>query len=116
MQLTRPCHQFESGIDMMINEALRLIRVYWGKSQAEMARQIDLSQPYLSEIERGQKEVTLDILRRYSDSLNVPISSLLLFAERIEGMPPPSHRRVIIAGKVLNLLKRLVPDAQEEPA
>ena len=101
----------------MINEALRLIRLYWGKSQAEMAEKTDLSQPYLSEVESGEKEVTLEVLRRYSSSLNVPMSSLLLFAERVEGIPPPSRRRVIIAGKVLNLLRRLVPDdVQKESA
>ena len=101
----------------MINEALRLIRLYWGKSQIEMAEEIGLSQPYLSEIERGHKEVTLEILRRYSDSLKIPMSSLLLFAERIEGIPTPSRGRVIIAGKVLALLRRLIPDdVQKETA
>jgi transcriptional regulator with XRE-family HTH domain len=99
---------------LMINEALKLIRLYWGKSQAEMAREIEMSQPYLSEIEAGRKEVTLDVLKRYSNRLDIPMSSLLLFAERIEGQPIPSRGRVFIAGRTLSLLKKLIPDAQEE--
>ena len=99
----------------MINEALKLIRLYWGKSQAEMAREVEMSQSYLSEIEAGRKEVTLDILRKYSDRLDIPMSSLLLFAERIEGQPIPSRGKVFIAGKTLSLLKKLIPDdAQQE--
>lgn len=99
----------------MINEALKLIRMYWGKSQAEMAEEMKLSQPYLSEIENGRKEVSLEILQRYSERLKVPMSSLMLFAEKIQGMPTPSRGRLFIAGKTLALLRRLVPeDAQKE--
>lgn len=99
----------------MINEALKLIRLYWGKSQAEMADELELSQPYLSEIERGRKEVTLDILQRYSECLKIPMSSLMLFSERIDGGPSPSRGKVFVAGKTLSFLKRLIPDrAQEE--
>jgi transcriptional regulator with XRE-family HTH domain len=101
----------------MINEALKLIRLYWGKSQAEMAEELKLSQPYLSEIERGRKEVTLDVLQRYSGRFSIPMSSLMLFAERIEGQPKPSRGRILVAGKTLSFLKKLMPDhAQEDQA
>jgi transcriptional regulator with XRE-family HTH domain len=101
----------------MINEALKIIRLYWGKSQAEMADEVKLSQPYLSEIESGRKEVTLEILQRYSERFKVPLSSLLLFAERIEGEPNPSRRKIFVAGKTLSFLKKLIPDhAQEDKA
>jgi transcriptional regulator with XRE-family HTH domain len=97
----------------MINEALKLIRLYWGKSQAEMAEEISLSQSYLSEIEAGHKEVTLDILKKYSTRLKVPMSSLVLFAEKVEGLPKPTRGRLFIAGKALSLLKKLVPDEHQ---
>jgi transcriptional regulator with XRE-family HTH domain len=101
----------------MINEALKLIRLYWGKSQSEMAEEVELSQPYLSEIERGRKEVTLEILQRYSQRLKIPLSSLMLFAERIEGQPKPSRGKIFVAGKTLSFLKKLIPDhAQEDQA
>ena len=97
-----------------INESLRTLRLYWGKSQGEMADVLGISQSYLSEIERGRKEVTLDLLARYSKQLNVPLSSLLFFAESMEGAPPPRRGQLFVAGKVLDLLKKLIPEDVEE--
>ena|SRR5882672_5448789 len=94
----------------MINESLRVLRLYWGKSQADLAGELGVSQSYLSEVERGRKDVTFELLQRYSERLRVPMSSLMLFAEKMEGSPPPTKGRVFVASKVLGLLKRLVPD------
>lgn len=93
-----------------INEALKLVRLYWGKTQVDLARLLGISQSYLSEVEKGKREVTLDLLGRYSSALNVPMSTLLFFAESIEGAAPVSRGRFLMAGKALKLLKRLVPD------
>lgn len=94
----------------LINEGLKVLRLYWGKSQSELATQIGISQSYLSEIESGHKEATLELLRRYSDTLNVPMSRLLFFVEEMEGAPKPNRGRVFIAGKTLDLLKGLIPE------
>lgn len=56
----------------MLNEALRLIRIFHDTSQKDMAARLQISPPYLSEIEAGKKEPTLQLLRkdrgvRYSD-------------------------------------------------
>ena len=97
----------------LINEGLKVLRLYWGKSQSELAAQLGISQSYLSEIERGHKEATLDLLRRYSETLNIPVSRLMFFVEEMEGAPKPSRGRVFIAGKTLDLLKRLLPEDVE---
>lgn len=97
----------------LINEALRIVRLYWGKTQAELADALDVSQSYISEVEKGKREVTLDLLGRYSRELNVPMSSLMLFAEKVEGGPPISRGRLLVAGKTLQFLKRIVPDDLE---
>ena len=94
----------------MLNESLRILRLYWGKSQEDLAAELGISQSYLSEIERGRKEVTIEILQRYSDLLHIPMSSLMLFAEQMEGEPPLKRGRLFIANKTLNLLKSLLPD------
>ena len=98
----------------MINESLRILRLYWGKSQMELAGELEISQSFLSEIERGKKEVTLDLLDRYSCRLDVPLSSLLFFAEQVEGAPPAGRGRLFVAGKVLDFLRTLVPDDAEK--
>lgn len=94
----------------LINEALRVMRLYWGKSQAALASELGISQSYLSEIEAGKKEATLDLLRRYSEALNVPMSRLLFFVEQMEGVPSPTRGRVFVAGKALELLRSLIPE------
>ena len=92
----------------LINEGLKVLRLYWGKSQSELATQLGISQSYLSEIEGGHKEATLDLLRRYSEALNIPMSRLLFFVEEMEGAPKPNRGRIFIAGKTLDLLKGLI--------
>jgi len=94
----------------LINEALKIIRLYWGKTQVELAETLGVSQSHISEVEKGKREVTIELLGKYSRELNVPMSSLMLFAEKVEGAPPISRGRVFLAGKALQFLKRLIPD------
>jgi len=98
----------------LINESLKLIRLYWGKTQSELARDLGVSQSYVSEVEKGNRQVTLDLLSKYSDVLCVPISSLLLFAEHVEGAPPLGRGKRFLAGKALDLLASLVPNDVKE--
>jgi transcriptional regulator with XRE-family HTH domain len=66
----------------MINEALRLARIFHNLKQKELAEALHLSPSYLNEIEAGKKQVTMEILQRYSSYFRIPISSLLYFAEQ----------------------------------
>ena len=66
----------------MINDALKLVRVYHNLKQKELADALKLSPSYLNEIESGKKQVTMDVLEKYSIFFKIPSSSLLYFAER----------------------------------
>lgn len=98
----------------MINEALRLIRLYWGYSQIDMSKELNLSQSMISEIERGTKSVSMEVLERYSTKLDIRMSQLLFFAEEIEGEPPLTRGKLIVANKVLQLLDALKPEEQAD--
>jgi len=93
----------------MVNEALRLVRLYWGLSQVELSKLLEVSQSMISEIERGAKPVSMEILERYSDKLGIRMSQLLFFAEEIDGQPPVKRGKLIVANKVLRLLDTLKP-------
>ncbi len=93
----------------MINEALALARMYWGFSQVEMAEELGVSQAMVSEIERGSKTVSMEMLDRYSAALGVRKSQLLFFAEEIEGHGPVRKGRLIVAQKALQILGTLRP-------
>jgi len=97
----------------MINEALKLVRLYWGLSQVELSERLELSQSLISEIERGSKPVTMEVLERYSEKLQIKMSQLLFFAEEIEGQPPITRGKLIIANKALKLLDALKPSEFE---
>ena len=92
-----------------INEALRLLRLYCRFSQAEMAERLSVTQSLVSDIESSRKNVTMEILERYSEAVGVPMSQLLLFAEEIDGKPIARRGQLIIAEHVLKLLDRMKP-------
>jgi transcriptional regulator with XRE-family HTH domain len=93
----------------LINEALRLARLYWGFSQVDMSERLNVSQSTVSEIEKGKKPVSLKLLEKYSKALNVKMSKLMFFAEELEGNLPPTRGKLIIASSVLRILDELSP-------
>lgn len=97
----------------MINEALRLLRLYCGFSQAEMAKRLSVTQSMVSDVEGGRKNVTMDLLQAYSDAVGIRMSQLLFFAEEIEGQPIARRGQLIVADKVLKLLEKLKPGHRE---
>lgn len=98
---------------LMINEALRLLRLYCRYSQVEMAEILGVTQSLVSDIEGARKSVSMDLLEKYSEAVNIPMSKLLFFAEEIEGQPVAQRGRLIVADKVLKLLDKLRPRERE---
>ena len=97
----------------MLSEALRLIRVFHDTKQVELAARLGISKSYLSEIERGRKTASVELIERYSSEFGIPASSILFFAE---GLTNPSRSATAaekakgaIARKVINFL-RLIED------
>jgi len=56
---------------MPIHEKFKLIRKELKLSQAEMAAKLGIKQSYYSEIERGEKEASDNVLNMFFDQLNV---------------------------------------------
>ena len=103
-QFSNSLHSGSEG-ETMLNEALRLIRVFHDMSQKDMAARLQIGAPYLSEIEAGKKEPTLQMLRKYAEEFKMPLSSILFFSEHMEDGAAASRLRTNISGKVLALLK-----------
>ncbi len=89
----------------MLNEALRMIRVFHDKSQREVAAALEISPSYLSEIEKGTKEPSLQILRKYASEFSIPMSSIMFFSEHLDDGITASRTKTFVSGKVLALLK-----------
>lgn len=67
----------------MIHQALKKIREFHNVKQTELSTQLEISNSYLSEIESGKKSPNLELLNKYSEIFEIPVSSLLFFSEKL---------------------------------
>lgn len=102
----------------MLNRALKLLRAYHQLKQVELAKRLNISSSYLSELESGDKAPSLDILSKYAEIFKMPVSSILLFSESVGNAHKPGTKlRVAAADKILRLLEWLQErDAIRPPA
>lgn len=61
----------------MLGNVLRRIRREQGRTLADVARAAKVSMPYLSEVERGRKEASSEVLVAICDALHIELSDLL---------------------------------------
>ena len=62
----------------MLGDVLRRTRREQGRTLADVARAAKVSMPYLSEVERGRKEASSEILAAICDALGIELSDLLV--------------------------------------
>lgn len=99
---------FKNGVNIVLHRALRLLRTYHHLTQVELAKRLCISNSYLSEIESGHKLPGLELLDNYATFFKMPVSSILLFSEAINGDHKPGTRlRIAAADKILRLLEWL---------
>jgi transcriptional regulator with XRE-family HTH domain len=89
----------------MLNKALKLIRAFYDISQSDLSDKLGISKSYLSEIESGKKQPTIDILNKYSSQFDIPLSSILFFSESLDGNKITDKLRVGIAKKIVSILE-----------
>jgi transcriptional regulator with XRE-family HTH domain len=90
----------------MLNRALKMLRTYHQLKQVDLAKRFGVSNSYLSEIESGAKTPGLDLLDKYANVFKMPVSSILLFSEKMDDDTRVSEKiRVVAADKILRLLE-----------
>ena len=62
----------------MLGDVLRRTRLEQGRTLADVARVARVSMPYLSELERGRKEASSEVLAAICDALRIELSDLLV--------------------------------------
>jgi transcriptional regulator with XRE-family HTH domain len=100
----------------MLGSALRCIRVFHDLKQGEAATKLGISRSYLSEIESGAKEATLQLVQRYAEVFGLPASSILFFSENLGRPSAHADARRFVAGKILALMRFLEARAEKETA
>lgn len=61
----------------LVGGRIREVRNGLALSQGELAERASLTRPYLSAVERGRQNITLEALLRLADALEVPLTDLL---------------------------------------
>lgn len=89
----------------MISRALRMIRTFHRLTQTALAEKLEISNSYLSEIESGIKSPSVELLGKYSEIFRIPVSTLLLFSERLDERKFSERVRVRAGDKVLRMLE-----------
>jgi transcriptional regulator with XRE-family HTH domain len=90
-----------------LGEVLRRTRREQGRTLADVARAAKVSMPYLSEVERGRKEASSEVLAAICDALHIELADVLievgrdlvgrapvfrLDSARVHRISPPAHR------------------------
>lgn len=89
----------------MIGEALRLIRVFHDLKQFELADQMGVSNSHVSEVEKGIKTPSLELIGKYSETFDIPVSQIMFFSEQIPNARQGEKIKKKIAAKVLDILR-----------
>jgi transcriptional regulator with XRE-family HTH domain len=61
----------------LVGRVLRRIRLEQGRTLADVSRAARVSMPYLSEVERGRKEASSEVLAAVCDALDVDLADVL---------------------------------------
>lgn len=82
-----------------------MVRIFHRLKQTDLADKLKISNSYLSEIESGDKSPSVELLGRYSKIFNFPVSTLLLFSERLNEKKFSERVRVQAGDKILRMLE-----------
>lgn len=100
---------------MKIGEALRLIRVLNDLTQKQLADRLDISDSYVSEVERGNREPSLAIIKKYSDEFKLPVSSIIMFAESVADKDgETSDARSMMSDRLLRFMRFAAGDREDK--
>jgi transcriptional regulator with XRE-family HTH domain len=90
----------------MINRAIKVIRQFHNIKQIDLADELGISKSYLSELESGRKPVSIEILNKYSERFEIPVSSLLFFSENMNAKNSvPEKFKAVFTDKILRVME-----------
>lgn len=68
-----------SDISRLIGENIRSLRRTKGLSQEQLALRAEINASYMGQVERGEKNPTIDVLNKISQALQTPLEQIINF-------------------------------------
>jgi transcriptional regulator with XRE-family HTH domain len=79
-----------------LGSALRAARLEQGRSLREVAKSAKVSLGYLSEVERGQKEASSEMIKAICEALNLTLLSIIqIVLLELEAAPAPAQIAIL---------------------
>ena len=78
-------------------------------SATQLANQLGYSKSYISEIESGNKRINMDLIEKYSENFNIPVSSIFILSEGLEDHNSDSVSQQV-AKRLVRKILAWVPD------
>ena len=88
----------------MIGEVLKCLRTIYGYKAIEVSEKLGISASYLSEIENGKKQPSLEHLKKYAELFGIKLSSLILLSESYEEAEKEGKGSALIRAMMINLI------------
>lgn len=79
---------------------LKRLRYIYGYSTKTMSHKLNISQPYLSEIENNKKSPSTDIIEKFAKVFGIKKSSLIRMSEEFESSTEEDFIRNLMMGLV----------------
>jgi len=98
----------------MMGETLKKIRGIHGLKAREVSQKLGISASYLSEIENGKRQPSLDMLKRYADIFDMKLSSLILLAENLDEAKKRKDGSAFIRNLMLKLIDGMSVSLEDE--
>lgn len=97
-----------SELSSEIGKRIRGYRTRLKLSQEELAEKCKLHPTYIGQLERGEKNATIESVSKISEGLNVPLSTLF------ENIEQTALTEKTFAGEAYDLIQTLPNDSQEK--
>lgn len=89
----------------MLNECLRLFRVFHDKKIVELAKELKISPSYLSEIETGKKQPPIELINKYAQVFKTTPSAILFFSEELDKEKKRGKLKISIRNKMIKFMQ-----------
>lgn len=98
----------------VIGDVLKHMRKIYGYKAVEMSKELGISTSYLSEIENGKKQPSLEHLKKYAQLFGIKLSSLILLSESYEEAEKSGKGTALIRSMMISLINSMSKSVEDK--